>query len=138
MSWAEKMKEFGGADLLFLSEDGEAIDFCVLGDPELIESAYKGKQSNKIAAPVITAEGFRLFIMGMRLFRRICKHEAEFDSRIFRAIRHGEQEDPRTTYELQVIEDKVTFDMYQEYAEKEYTDEAMADALESAREVMKK
>jgi len=99
MSWSEKMKEFGGGDLAFLSEDGEVIVFVVCADPVLLEGKFKGKPSEKIGCPVITEDGFVLFVAGKRLARKLSKHEAEFDANAFMAIRHGEQKDITSSYD---------------------------------------
>ncbi|GAI46524.1 unnamed protein product, partial [marine sediment metagenome] len=48
MSWKEKSKEFGGGDLAFLSEDGEVINFVVVGEPVLLEGKFKGRPTEKV------------------------------------------------------------------------------------------
>ena len=75
MSWKEKMKEWGGGDLAFLSEDGEVITFAVVGEPVLLEGKFKGKPSEKIGCPIVTRDGFTLFIAGKRLARKLSKYE---------------------------------------------------------------
>jgi len=104
MVWKEKIKEFGGGDLTFLSEDGEVLIFVVVGDPVLLEGKYKGKPSFKIGCPVVTEDGFVLFVAGKRLARKISKHEGTFDERAFMAIRHGGQNDINASYELKVLD----------------------------------
>lgn len=136
MSWAEKMKEFGGADLTFLSEDGEALSFVVVGDPLLLEGKYKGQPSKKIACPVVTSDGFQLFIAGTRLARRISKHEKDFKTHAFMAIRHGLQEDSNTTYELRVIDDKEVTQRLFQIAKKEFKPDMITEAVEAAKDVM--
>ena len=106
MSWKEKIKEFGGGDLAFLSEDGEAIMFVVVGDPVLLEGKYKGKPSEKIGCPIVTPDGFALLIAGKRLARKISKYEDSFDKVALIAIRRGEQNDITTTYSLKTLEDE--------------------------------
>lgn len=105
MSWKEKMKEFGGGDLAFLSEDGEVITFIVVGDPMLLEGKYKGKPSEKIGCPIITEDGFALLVAGKRLARKISKHEGYFDERVLQAVRHGESGDIDATYPLTIVDD---------------------------------
>ena len=51
-SWGGRMKEWGGGDFCFLSSDGEAITFIVVGLPEQMESVYKGKKQTRIGCPV--------------------------------------------------------------------------------------
>ncbi|GAJ18676.1 unnamed protein product, partial [marine sediment metagenome] len=87
MSWTDKAKEWGGGDLAFLSEDGEVLDFIVVGEPELLMGKFKGRTTEKIGCPVITDDGFVLFVVGKRLFRKIAKHEAGFDTCVFQACR---------------------------------------------------
>jgi len=105
MSWKERMKEFGGGDLAFLSEDGEALPFIVVGEPVLLEGKYKGRPSEKIGCPIVTLDGFVLFIAGKRLARKISKHEDSFNVCAFLAVRHGAQNDITSTYELKVVDD---------------------------------
>ena len=105
MSWKEKMKEFGGGDLAFLSEDGEAIVFVVVGEPVLLEGKYKGRPSEKIGCPIVTQDGFVLFIAGKRLARKISKYEEQFPNTAFIGIRHGVQGDIEASYELKVLDD---------------------------------
>lgn len=100
------MKEFGGGDLAFLSEDGEVLIFVVAGEPILLEGRYKGRPSFKIGCPVVTEDGFVLFVAGKRLARKISKHEDDFNGKAFMAIRHGEQNDITASYELKVLDDK--------------------------------
>lgn len=136
MSWKEKMKEFGGGDLVFLSEDGETLKFIVVGEPVLLQGKYKGKPSDKIGCPVITADGFQLFVCGKRLARRVCKHETEFNSVAFLAIRHGEQEDADTTYALETLNDSELTAKLFEVKKKEFKPEMIVEAVEAAKEVM--
>ncbi|GAH60420.1 unnamed protein product [marine sediment metagenome] len=103
MSWKERMKEWGGGDLAFLSEDGEMINFVVVGEPELLTGKFKGKDTEKIGCPVVTEDGFALLVAGKRLARKIAKYEEQFQVQAFTAIRHGEADDPNTKYELKTI-----------------------------------
>lgn len=137
MSWKEKMKEFGGGDLAFLSEDGEAIIFVVVGDPILLEGKFKGKPSEKIGCPIVTADGFTLFIAGKRLARKISKHESAFDKTAFIAVRHGEQDDITSTYELKVVSDKELTASLLAMRKKEVNPTIIAEAVESALSVMR-
>ena len=107
MSWKDKMKDFGGGDLAFLSEDGEVIIFMVVGEPVLLEGKFKGRPSEKIGCPIVTMDGFVLFIAGKRLARKLSKYEERFHNTAFMAIRHGAQNDITSTYELKVLDDAV-------------------------------
>ena len=105
MSWKDKMKEFGGGDLSFLSEDGEAIMFIVVGDPVLLQGKYKGTPSEKIGCPICSQDGFALFVSGKRLARKLSKYEDRFGDTAFIAIRHGVQGDIEARYELKIVDD---------------------------------
>jgi len=131
------MKEFGGGDLAFLSEDGEAITFVVCAEPVLLEGKYKGKPSEKIGCPIVTEDGFVLFIAGKRLARKISKHEADFDSQAFIAIRHGEQNDITSTYDLIRLDNPELTTKLFALKETEFSEQALSEAVESALSVMK-
>ena len=136
MSWREKMKEVGGANLEFLSEDGEVIRFAVVGDPYLLEGKYKGKPTRKIACPIMTIDGFAIFVIGMRLARRMVKHEKQFKFKAFMVIRHGGSEDKDTRYELMELPDKETSAKLLELAKKPVSKDELDEALEAAKDVM--
>lgn len=136
MGFRDKMKEFGGGDLLFLSEDGETCTFIVCGDPELIEGKMKGKPTERIGIPVVTRDGFSLFVTGKRLARKIAKYEDNFGDRAFTAVRHGEQSDIDTTYELKIVDDTETVLNLMEIKEREFKPELVKEALDSARQAM--
>lgn len=136
MSWKEKMKEFGGGDLAFLSEDGEAIVFAVCDEPVLLEGKYKGKPSEKIGCPIMTADGFCLFIAGKRLARKLSKHEEQFNDTAFLAIRHGEQNDITSTYELKVLDNPELTSKLMSLRDAEYNKNVLAEAVVAAMEVM--
>lgn len=136
MSWKERMKEFGGADLAFLSEDGECIMFVVVGEPVLLVGKYKGKESKKVGCPVVTTEGFQLFIAGLRLARRLSKHESEFNKAAFLAIRHGGQEDKDTTYELKVQDEVELVKRLFAIAKRDFKPDMIDEAVKAAKDVM--
>lgn len=136
MSWTEKMKEFGGADLAFLSQDGEVLMFIVVGEPVLLKGKYKGNPSEKIGCPVVTFDGFVLFVAGKRLARRLAKYEKNFKTDSFLAIRHGEQDDSETTYELKVNENKEQTKMLFTIAKRDFKPEMIDEAIKAAKDVM--
>jgi len=137
MSWKEKMKEFGGGDLAFLSEDGEAITFVVVGEPVLLQGRYKGKPSEKIGCPIVTVDGFALLIAGKRLARKISKYEDQFASTAFIAIRHGESGDIDATYPLKIVDDtEITQQLLDLSAGKDFSEE-ITEAVTAAESVMK-
>ncbi len=100
MSWKEKMQEWGGADIAFLSEDGECITFIVVGEPRLIKGKFKNQDTERIACPLVTQEGFQLLVAGKRLARRLSKHEDDFKTKAFTVIREGVADDVSTKYIL--------------------------------------
>ena len=136
MSWKERMREFGGGDLAFLSEDGEVINFVVVGEPVLLEGRFKGRPSEKIGCPVVTEDGFVLFVAGKRLARKITKHEGGFDSHAYTAIRHGAQNDIMSTYDLQVITDNELTNKLFQIKERDFTPDMIAEAVKAAEAVM--
>lgn len=105
MSWKEKMKEFGGGNFTFLSTDGEAIIFIVVDEPVLLHSKYKGQEQERIGCPVVTDDGYTLFICGKRLARKLSKHEAVFGTSAIMVIRRGVEGDVNAKYEVRVIPD---------------------------------
>ena len=137
MSWKDRMKEFGGGDLAFLSEDGEVITFIVVGDPVLLEGKFKGKPSEKIGCPVVMQDGFVLLVAGKRLARKISKYESMFDKCAFMAIRHGEQNDISTTYELKVLDNKELTAKLFAVKKAEFKPEMIDEAVVAALDVMK-
>jgi len=137
MAWKEKMKEFGGGDLAFLSEDGEVIIFIVVGEPVLLEGKFKGRPSQKIGCPIVTEDGFALFVAGKRLARKISKYEERFSDTAFMAIRHGEQNDITATYELKVLDNPELTTKLLNMREAEVNPQVISEAVESALSVMR-
>lgn len=137
MSWKEKMKEYGGGDLAFLSVDGEVIQFVVAGEPILLEGKFKGRPSEKIGCPVVTEDGFVLFVAGKRLARKLAKFEEQFNVVAFMAIRHGEQNDITATYELKVVADAELTAKLLNMRETEVNQTIIDEAVASALSVMK-
>ena len=137
MSWKDKIKEFGGGDLAFLSEDGEVIRFVVVGEPVLLKGKYKGKPSEKVGCPIVTEDGFVLFVAGKRLARKISKYEETFSGNAFMAIRHGEQNDITSTYELKVLDNvELTLRLF-EIANQDFKPAMIQEAVDSALAVMR-
>lgn len=138
MSFNDKMKEFGSGGMIFLSENGECVRFMVAGEPELFESEFKGNKTRKLGIPIVTLEGLAILIAGMRLGRKIAKHEAEFYDTVFMVIRHGEEGDSDSTYELQVLEDIALLDRLRTISLEANTPEKLAAAFKAARAVCEK
>ncbi|GAI82929.1 unnamed protein product, partial [marine sediment metagenome] len=99
-TWSGKMKEYGGGNFTFLSSDGEAIVFIVVGLPVLMKSKYQGKEGERIGCPVVTDEGYLLFVTGKRLGRKLAKHEKVFGTNAIMVVRHGVEGDVNAKYEI--------------------------------------
>lgn len=135
MSWQEKMKEWGGGEVSFLSVDGETVLFVVVGEPFLIEGKFKGQETQRIGCPIITIEGFSLLVVGKRVARRLSKYEKFFKKYGFELIRRGGQDDPTTRYELNRIDDEGFEKELLEIAASSDWSEDIQDAVQSAIEI---
>ena len=137
MTWMEKMKEFGGADVAFLSEDGEMVTFVVVGEPVLIEGKYQKQDTKRIGVPCVTVEGFQMLIVGMRVGRRLGKKEADHKAVAFELIRHGEPGETSARYELNRTDDKALEKKLLTASEAGDFDQDIIEATEAAKEIAK-
>ena len=137
MSWKEKMDEWGGGDISFLSEDGEVIIFIVVAEPELLIGKYKGRPSERIGCPVVTQDGYTLFVAGKRIARRLARFEDRFKTAAFMLVRRGEHNDIETSYELSVCEDSETTKRLFALAKTDVKPDMVKDSIDAANEVMK-
>ncbi len=137
MAWKDKMKDWGGGDLTFLSSDGEVIIFVVVDEPELLKGKFKGNEQERIGCPVVTDEGFVLFVTGKRTARKLSKFEAKFKTHAFMVVRRGESGDINSKYDVTVLDsDEKTKHLF-ELAKTEYKKPMLKQAIEDAKEVMK-
>ncbi len=136
MAWKDKAKEWGGGDVGFLSEDAEVITFVVCGEPFLLKSKFKQQEGERIAAPLMTIEGFSLLIIGKRVFRRLAKYEDRFGDTGFMIIRHGESGDPNTKYEINVLEDETLTKKLLKLRKDDFKPEQIDEALKAAEEIL--
>jgi len=136
MSWKDKMKEFGGGNFTFLSVDGEVIIFIVVGEPQLLHSTFKGKENERIGCPVITDEGYLLFICGKRLARKISKLEKQFESKAIMAVRHGMEGDVNAKYDVSVVPEQETFDRLMAIKKADYKHAMIAESVKDSAEVL--
>ncbi len=135
MTWKEQMKEWGGGEVSFLSEDGEIITFIVVGPPQLIKGKFRGKETVRIGCPVWTEDGFSLLIVGKRVARRLSKYEDKFKTQAFDLIRHGESDDTGTKYELKRCSDTELEKSLFEALKKGVKDIDIKAAVEAAQEI---
>ena len=131
------MKEFGCADIGFLSEDGECISFVVVGEPVLLEGKYKGQPTEKIGCPVVTIDGFQLLVIGKRLARRLSKYEDRFKDIGFFVVRHGGRDDASTQYELSELGDNELTVKLLKSVKLVCTQEMIDEAILAAYDIMK-
>lgn len=136
MSWKEKVKEYGGGNFTFLSEDGEIITFIVVGEPVLMKSVYKGKEQERIGCPVVTEDGYQLFICGKRLFRRLAKHESVFDVAALQVTRIGAEGDVNAKYPVQVIDTPDIVVKLQNIRDNEFAPDMIQESVDEATKVL--
>ena len=134
--WKDKMKDWGGGDLTFLSSDGEVIMFVVVDEPQLLQGKFKGNPQDRIGCPVVTDEGFVLFITGKRVGRKLSKFEDRFKDAAFMVVRHGESGDINAKYDVSILDNKTKTSQLFDIAKKEYKPTMLKDALKDAKEVM--
>lgn len=135
MSWAEKMKQWGGAEVTYLTVDGECITFMVVDEPYEIKGQYEGADTIRIGCPVVTREGFTLLVVSKRVARRLSKFEPYFKKRAFDLIRHGEHGELKSKYELVYNEEKGIVQELQAIIKQGISAEDIADAVAAAEEI---
>lgn len=136
MSWKDKMKEFGGGNFTFLSVDGEVLIFIVVGEPQLLKSTFKGKENERIGCPVVTDEGYLLFICGKRLARKISKLEMYFEKTAIMAVRHGSEGDVNAKYDVKVMPEKETFERLLVIKKADFKHGMIAESVKDSAEVL--
>lgn len=136
MSWKENMKEFGGGNLTFLSSDGETLCFVVVADPVLLQGKYKGKPQDRIGCPVVTDEGFMLFVCGKRVARKLSKFENRFKDSAFIVTRHGEEGDVNCTYPVAILDNPEQTKLLFTIAKKDYKPDLLTEAISDATDCM--
>lgn len=134
MSWKDRMAEWGPASLLFLSTDGASANFIVVADPVLIKGKYRGKENDRIGCPVVTDEGFVLFVCGKRCARKLASLEDKFASCVINVTRHGVEGDTDTSYEVSAVPDAAKLKALKAVAVKTYSPQALQDAIKDAEE----
>ena len=137
MAWKDKMKEWGGGDLTFLSSDGEVIMFVVVDEPVLLTGKFKGNAQERIGCPVVTDEGFVLFVTGKRTARKLSKFEHQFKDTAFMIVRKGESGDINSKYDVTILDNETKTKQLFDLAAKEYKPAMLKQAIVDAKEVMK-
>lgn len=136
MSWKEKAKDWGGGDFTFLSSDGECILFVVVDEPVLLKGVFKGKEQERIGCPVVTDEGFQLFVTGKRVFRKLSKFEPMFKTTAFMITRHGVEGDTNAKYPVVVLDDTAKTEQLLTIAKADYKPALLKQAIIDVQEVM--
>ena len=136
MTWKDQMKDFGGGNFTFLSVDGEVIIFIAVGELQLLKSTYKGKENDRIGCPVVTEEGYMLFICGKRLARKISKLEKHFNTNAIMAVRHGMEGDVNAKYDVKVVPEKETFERLLAIKKAEFKPAMIAESVKDSAEVL--
>ena len=136
MAWKEKMKEWGPASLQFLSTDGASITFMVVADPVLLKGKYKGKDQDRIGMPIVTEEGFFLFIGGKRIARKLASIEEKFADHVITVIRHGAEGDTNAKYEVVPTKDAAKVKALNAVKGHTFSQDALDEAIAEAGEVM--
>ncbi len=135
-TWGGRMKEWGGGDFCFLSSDGEALIFIVVGLPQKMKSYYKKKEQTRIGCPVVTDIGYQLFICGTRVARKLSKFEKKFDTSAFMVVRHGAEGDVNAKYDVKPLPEKETYSTLMKIKEQDFKPEMIAESVAAATEVM--
>lgn len=138
MSWKERMKELGPSNVLFLSADGASVNFIVVGEPILLEGTYNKKPQQRIGCPVVTDEGFTLFVVGKRTGRKLASLEDKFADHVINVTRHGVEGDSDATYEVTALPDADKLKALKKIAAKTFNDEALQEAIADAQDVIKR
>ena len=134
--WKETMKDVGGGDITFLSSDGECIIFVVADSPVVLEGKFKGNKQTRIGCPVITDEGFVLFITGTRVARKLSKFEDRFKDTAFTVVRHGVAGDINASYDVAVLDEVKKTEHLLKLLKAEYKPALLKQAIKDAKDVM--
>ena len=135
-SWVDTMKELGGGNFTFLSSDGETITFIIVGPPVPITTMYNKVPQQRIGWPVVTEDGFQLFICGKRPSRKLAKLEKEAGTHAIMVVRHGAEGDSASKYPVTVLPEKETFDKLYAIMEEDFKPEMIAEAVAEAQKAL--
>ncbi|GAI77760.1 unnamed protein product, partial [marine sediment metagenome] len=93
-------------------------------------------EQDRIGCPVVTDEGFVLFITGKRVARKLSKFERIFNKEAFMVTRHGEAGDINATYDISILDNKEKTAQLFGIAKQDYKPALLKQAIEDAVEVM--
>jgi hypothetical protein len=110
----------------------------VVGEPVLIHSVFKQKPQERIGCPVVTQDGYQLFICGKRLARKITKHEAIFGTNAIMVIRHGAEGDVEAKYDVRVLPEPETFNRLAAIRDADFKPEMIEESVAEASQVLGK
>jgi len=136
MTWKEKMKEFGGGNFTFISTDGETLTFIVVGEPVLLTSKFKGKEQDRIGCPIVSDDGYQLFITGKRLARKLAKQESVFATNAIMVVRHGVEGDVNARYDVRVLPEPETYARLKAIKDADFTPELIQESIDEATQVL--
>jgi len=111
--------------------------FVVVDEPVLLTGKFKGNPQERIGCPVVTDEGFVLFVTGKRTARKLSKFEDRFKDTAFMIVRHGESGDIQSKYDVSILDNETKTTQLLALAKKEYKPAMLKQAIEDAKEVMK-
>jgi len=123
---------------MFLSTDGATVNFIVVADPVALSGTYNRKPQTRVGCPVVTTDGFVLFVCGKRTARKLASIEDKFKDHVINVTRHGVEGDTDTGYEVAVLSDAGLFKQLKAIAAKAFTEDALMEAIVDAEEVMKR
>jgi len=96
------------------------------------------KEQERIGCPVVTMDGFLLFITGKRTARKLASIEDKFKDHVINVTRHGMEGDTDTGYEVSYVKDAAMFNTLKGIAAKTFTEDALKEAISDAEDVMKR
>ena len=135
-TWAGRMKDWGGGNFTFLSSDGEALIFIVVGLPRQMTSVYKKKEQKRIGCPVVTDAGYQLYICGTRVARKLAKFEPQFDKSAIMVVRHGAEGDVNSKYDVRLCPEKETYSALMKIKADDFEESMIEESVKAATEVL--
>lgn len=101
-----------------------------------MEGKYKGKKQDRIGCPIVTEEGFFLFIGGKRIARKLASLEDKFPDHIITVTRHGAEGDTNAKYDVVATKDAAKMKVLLAVKGHAFSQEALDEAIIEASEVM--